>query len=226
MNDATRGGRGRGGQGGHEPRTRVRTRELRAMELAVLGWSQHQIAADLGISQAAVSKLLTRIEGRVLRELAETIERHKARQTLRLEHQYAEAMRAWEESKADTTRKRQRKTQGGAGGADATVAEVVVENQHGDPRYLEVARKALADVRKVWGLDAPHQLDVRAQNPYEGMTEDALRDELARQTRLLDAPSAEPSAAGAPAADNSTADPPAPASAPSRQKDTDDAKHK
>ena len=140
--------RGRGGQGGREPRMRIRTRELRAMELAVLGWPQHRIAVDLGISQAAVSKLLKRIEGRVLRELAETIERHKAGQTLRLEHQYAEAMRAWEESKADTTRKRQRKTHGGSGGAGATVAEVVVENQHGDPRYLEVARKALADVRK------------------------------------------------------------------------------
>ena len=212
MSDAARRRRGRGGQGGHEPRTRIRTRELRAMELAVLGWSQHQIAADLGISQAAVSKLLTRIEGRVLRELAETIERHKARQTLRLEHQYAEAMRAWEESKADTTRKRQRKTQGGAGGADATVAEVVVENQHGDPRYLEVARKALADVRKVWGLDAPHQLDVRAQNPYAGMTEDALRDELARQTQLLDA---------TPSADPITALP----SEPSAHKDSDHAHH-
>jgi hypothetical protein len=194
------------------------------MELAVLLWSQHQIAADLGISQAAVSKLLKRIETRVLRELAETVERQKARQTLRLEHQYAEAMRAWEESKVDTTRKRQRKTHGGSGGTDATVAEVVVENQHGDPRYLEVARKALADVRKVWGLDAPHQLDVRAQNPYDGMTEEALRDELARQSRLLDVPSAEPRTVGPPASDHATAMSPAPTSAPS-PKDTDDAEH-
>jgi predicted transcriptional regulator len=191
MSDRTRR-RGRGGQGGHEPRVRIRTRELRAIELAVLGWSQHQIATDLGISQAAVSKLLKRVEERILRELVDTIERHKARQTLRLEHHYAEAMRAWEESKADTTRKRQRKTQPGSGGAAATVAEVVVENQHGDPRYLEVARKALADVRKVWGLDAPQQVDLRAQNPYASMTEEALRDELTRLGRLLNAaPNAE-----------------------------------
>ena len=185
MSEMQRHRRGRGGQGGHEPRTRIRTREFRAIELAVLGWSQQQIATDLGISQAAVSKLLKRVEERILRELAEAIERQKARQTLRLEHQYAEAMRAWEQSKADATRKRQRKTQGGAGGSDSTVAEVVVQNQHGDPRYLEVARKALADVRKVWGLDAPHQLDVHAQNPYHGFTEDDLREELARQQRLL-----------------------------------------
>jgi hypothetical protein len=178
--------RGRGGQGGHEPRARIRTRELRALELATLGWSQHRIAADLGISQAAVSKLLRRVETRVLRELIDLVDRQKVRHTLRLEHLYAEAMGAWEQSKTDTTRRRQRKTEGGTGGASASVAEIVVENQHGDPRYLDEARKALADHRKLWGLDAPHQLDVRAtRDTYEGMTEEALREELARQTHLL-----------------------------------------
>lgn len=177
--------RGRGGQGGHEPRTRIRTRELRAMELAVLGWSQHHIAEDLGISQAAVSKLLKRIETRLFREMAETVGRQKARHALRLEHLFAEAMRSWNESKADSTRRRQRKTQSGQG-ADATVAELVVENQHGDPRYLDEARKALADHRKLWGLDAPQKVDLRAsQNPYDDMTEEALRAELARQAQLL-----------------------------------------
>jgi transcriptional regulator with XRE-family HTH domain len=156
------------------------------MELTVLGWSQHQIAADLGVSQAAVSKILNRVELRVLRELTARVERQKARQTLRLEHIFAEAIRAWDQSKADTTRRRQRKSEGGPGGAGATVAEIVVENQHGDPRYLEEARKALADHRKLWGLDAPQKIDMRARrNLYDGMTEDALRDELAKQTRLL-----------------------------------------
>ena len=46
------------------------------------------------------------------------------------------------------TRRRQRKTDGGPGGGAATIAEIVVENQHGDPRYLEEARKSLADHRK------------------------------------------------------------------------------
>jgi hypothetical protein len=188
MSGPRRRGRGRGGQGGHDPRARIRTRELRAMELAVLGWSQPHIAADLGISQAAVSKLLKRIETRLLRELAETVQRQKARQTLRLEHLFAEAMRAWNESKADTTRRRQRQTQGGDG-AGATIAELVVENQHGDPRYLDEARKALADQRKLWGLDAPQKVDFHAsRDPYEDMPEEALRAELARQTQLLGLP--------------------------------------
>jgi predicted transcriptional regulator len=186
MRVSPRGRRGRGGQDGHEPRARIRTRELRTMELTVLGWSQHQIAADLGVSQAAVSKILNRVERRVLRELTATVERQKARHTLRLEHIFTEAMRAWDQSKADTTRRRQRKSEGGAGGPGATVAEIVVENQHGDARYLEEARKALADHRKLWGLDAPQKVDLRAsRNPFEGMTEDALREELTKQSRLL-----------------------------------------
>ena len=86
MSATPRRRRGRGGQGGHESRARIRTRERRAMELTVIGWSQYQIAADLGISQAAVSKILKRAEIRVLRELTALVERHKARHTLRLEH--------------------------------------------------------------------------------------------------------------------------------------------
>ena len=178
--------RGRGGQQGHEPRARIRTRELRALELVVLGWSQHDIATELGVSQAAVSKMLRRAEAHVLRELTTVIEQQKARYTLRLEHVYREAVRAWEQSKTDTTRRRQRKTQPGSGGTSATIAEIVVENQHGDPRYLEAARKAMADLRKLWGVDAPQKLEVRGiRNPYDGLSEDALREELARQARLL-----------------------------------------
>ena len=54
-----RGRRGRGGQDGHDPRARIRARERRTMDLTVLGWSQQQIAADLGVTQAAVSKILS-----------------------------------------------------------------------------------------------------------------------------------------------------------------------
>ena len=133
----------------------------------------------------------------MLRELSETVDRQKARQTVRLEHLFAEAMRAWTESKADSTRRRQRK---GEGGAATNIAELTVETSHGDPRYLGEARQALADARKLWGLDAPQRVDFRAsQNPYDGMTEDDLRAELARQARLLTPIDAVPSPPAHPA---------------------------
>jgi len=179
--------RGRGGQGGHEPRARIRTRELRVLELDIQGMSQHDIAAEVGVSQAAVSKILKRVSLRLYGEQLETLDRQKVRHTLRLESLFREAMRAWEASKADATRKRQRKSEGGSGGSGATVAELVVENQHGDPRYLEQARKALADHRKLWGLDAPQQVDLRTpRNPFDDLSEEALREELQRQVGLLD----------------------------------------
>ena len=178
---------GRGGQGGREPRATVQARALRVLERSVAGLSQREIAAEEGMSQSAVSKILSRLEQRALEELVDRVERQKARQTLRLDYLYRESLRAWEASKADATRRVQKKTEPGSVGApSATVAQFVVETQHGDPRYLEVARKVLADQRRVWGLDAPQKLDVRAtEGPFDAMSDEALAEVLARQRQLL-----------------------------------------
>ena len=180
----------RGGKDGWEPPARIRARERRAMELAVLGSTQHEIAAELQISQPAVSKLLARADERALADLSSRVERQKVRQTQRLERVFAESMRAWERSKADTTRRRQRQsardgrgTNTGAG--NHTVAEVVVETKHGDPRYLETARKAMSDLRSIWGLDAPQQVDISRADPYASLTEAELMERIAEQDALL-----------------------------------------
>ena len=148
------------------------------MELSVQGWSQRRMAAELGISQPAVSKMLRRIDDRVLRELAEDGDRQKARQTNRLEHLYAEALGGWEQSKTDTTRRRQRKTEVGTNGGGTTIAELVVENRHGDPRF--------PDLRTLWGLDAPQKVDLRAsRTPFAELSDEALEEQLDEQRRLL-----------------------------------------
>ena len=180
--------KGRGGQQGWEPRPRIQAREQRAVALAIQGWTQHEIGADLRISQAAVSKILTRADARALPELAERVERQKVRQTQRLEHLYAELLRAWEQSKTDATRRRQRKSEPAGGGSERaqTIAELTVESQHGDPRYLEESRKVLADLRKLWGLDAPQRLDLRAtRSPWDGLTDAELVQRLTQQDALL-----------------------------------------
>ena len=103
-----------------------------------------------------------------------------------LDYLYREALQAWQNSKTDATRRVQRKTQSVTGAATATVVQLAVDTQHGDPRYLEVARKALADQRTLWGLDAPQKLDLRAsRHPFDTLTDEALTAELARQQRLL-----------------------------------------
>lgn len=180
--------RGRGGQGGHEPRVRILAREQRVLDLAVLGWRQHHIARELGISQAAVSKILKRVELRLARETEETKDRQRIRHSLKLDAIHAEAMAAFVASKADSTRRTQRKHLGSSGRGGETIAEIVSESQHGDPRCLEVARKALADQRKLWGANAPTSVELQTQpNPYAEMNDDELRaksDELERQLAL------------------------------------------
>lgn len=193
----------RGGKGGWEPPARIRARERRAVELAVLGSTQHEIAAELQISQAAVSKLLARADERALADLSSRVERQKVRQTQRLERVFAESMRAWERSKAGTTKRRQRQSArdgvgSNSGGGNHTVAEVVVETKHGDPRYLETARKAMGDLRSIWGLDAPQQVDISRADPYAGLTEAELIERIAEQDALLNGGSVAARAKGTP----------------------------
>ena len=76
----------------------------------------------------------------------------------------------------------------GGAGTGQTIAEVVVESEHGDPRYLDAARKALADLRKLWGMDAPQRVDVHATAPYATLSEAELLAVLAEQDALLGPP--------------------------------------
>jgi DNA-binding CsgD family transcriptional regulator len=181
---ARRHGKGRGGRGGHEPRRRVRLREAQVFEYVLAGRTQHQIAEALGISQPAVSKIVRRVEDRLLADLTCKAERQRARQTLRLEHLYGQAMQAWQDSKQEGLRRRQRKTEHGSG-TSSTVAELISENRHGDPRYLDEARKALTDLRKVWGVDAPERVSIDALTVFASMSDEALDQELTRQLRLV-----------------------------------------
>ena len=176
--------RAHGGKGGKEPRRRVRLREVQVLDRYVTGQSQDQIASALGVSQPAVSKILRRLEDRQLADLGVKRDRQRAQHTMHLRFLYAQAIGAWQASQEDGERRRQRQTTGGASGGAQTVAELVSENRHGDPRFLESARKILADVRALWGVDAPERVAV------EGRLAGALADgeldaELVRQIGLV-----------------------------------------
>lgn len=183
MSGTRKRGRARGGRDGAEPRARVRLRELQVMELTLEGRTQHEIARELGISQPAVCKILQRIEDRLLADVAWKVERHRARQTLRLEFIYGEAVRAWKASKQETLRKRQRQT--GAVGAGTTMAEITSENRHGDPRLLDEARRALQDLRTLWGIDAPERISIDATTHLASMSDEAVESELIQQLAIL-----------------------------------------
>ena len=131
-----------------QQRVAFRARELRALDLASQFKTQAEIGREIGISASGVCKMFQRIEGRLLAEIRDKAEARKAHQTLKLEHIAREGMRAWETSKLDAESE---KVSASDDGKQAT--ERTKRSQTGDPRYLDQARGALADIRKIWGLE-------------------------------------------------------------------------
>ena len=148
--------RARGGKCGAEPIVDILEREEQVIRLLAEGRSQHHIARELGISQAAVSKILGRVTARWRATNLERIHRERMLQLVRLNHVYREALAAWERSQHPMTRRRQRQRLGSTGASHGSDAEVISEESAGDPRYLEVARRTIAEsVRLLDGESGP-----------------------------------------------------------------------
>jgi len=159
----------RGGVGGFEPRPVIAARAHRAWELAVLGWSQREIAADLQVSQAAVSRMLRRTAEALAADDRDAHGRLRARLMARHEHVFKEALRGYERSQTERTRRRQRQVTGAEGRDQRTTIEADVVARDGDPRFLEQAGRALEREAQLFGLDggdARHR-EVAAYDPEE-----------------------------------------------------------
>ncbi len=118
----------------------------------------------MGVSQVAVSKILRAAEKRLWPEFVAHAELVKVRQTEQLEAIYDEAMQEWHRSKNDAERVttvtgRVKALEGGM--IDLPDQETrTVEGQTGNPALLEKALKAAADIRAIWGLNAPMRQEV------------------------------------------------------------------
>ncbi|HWE37967.1 MAG TPA: hypothetical protein VG406_15460 [Isosphaeraceae bacterium] len=154
-------------------------REERCWQLSVGGLGLKAIGERLGaeglgrLSVEGVRKALARAERRALAGLADRVAAEKVRQVDALELIYREAMAAWERSR-EPVRLARRKTveppavPPPAPGADGNLPQipppeaqrrvettVEMRGRAGDPRFLGEARAALADLRKLLGLDSP-----------------------------------------------------------------------
>lgn len=132
---------------GKVPREVTRQRETEAWRLRQGCWTEARIAAELGVSQQAVSKILARVAARVLKELDELVEAEKVIQLDQLHEIAHQAMRAWERSLEDGVTVKE--TAGVGGGIETTT-----KGQSGNPALLAQARGALADIRDLLGLNA------------------------------------------------------------------------
>ncbi len=134
----------------------VTERERRAWALRTQhGLSHQQIADELGVERSTVTKLLGRMNSRLHKTLEKELEQRKAEQTAQLEHIFAEAIGAWEESKPRAAVTRIDEELSGKGEA---VAELIVRGDRSG--FLKAAMQALGDARKIWGLDAPAKAEL------------------------------------------------------------------
>lgn len=139
----------RGGRGGSEPRTTIEWREREVVERRNKRHSQRQIADDLGISQAAVSKILRRVSRRWALEMKASLDQHRFEVVGVLGHHLREAMAGWERSYAPRVSKRQRKHPDGG-----VTSEVVIDESPGDPRFLQQVLSGLSQLAEVQGVDS------------------------------------------------------------------------
>jgi hypothetical protein len=140
-------------------------RRAAVWELRCNGLTQQEIADHVGASQSTVGNDLDWCHREVTDDIVEDVWRVKAEQLSRLELVFAEAMRAWYESKEDAIEFSSKAKplpassgQSGAGAVQPVEQNTRVIGQTGDPRYLSAAMKALADQREILGLDSPLKL--------------------------------------------------------------------
>lgn len=184
-----------------EKREVVLQREVNVWELRQKGWSQVRIAAHLELDQSTVSKILKRVSERALSELGDEVVNTKLTQVRVLEHIADEALQAWEASKQNNRIVTQKVVRPGEGakGLDGqppqpSPTEVTqrVEDKDGDPRYLETAMKALADVRKILGADAPvgthMDLTLHRGSDVRDLTDEQLAQLATRQALTAPTP--------------------------------------
>jgi hypothetical protein len=170
-------------------RAKARQLETTAWALYCDGHSMAEIAAQHHVTRQAVHKAIKRAVARAMDGLTGNIREQKAAQVARLERIAELAMESYRKSCREATKKTHRsRTRGAAKSFDEAV--VTTTEQAGDPRFLDQARGALADIRKILGMDAPTRVSVTepdrplADVPTEDLWAelDALRAQLAPKT--------------------------------------------
>lgn len=183
---------------------RTRQREERAWQLNAEGHSHRAIARRLAeeglgaVSQQAVSKMIRRVEVRALARMSQQVEGRKALQSARLEVVFCEAMAGWRRSQEDAKAARRKTVAAsapevdddgepirGTGRPGRNEEVLELRGQVGDSAFLKTALQALADDRKLWGLDAPARRELSGPGGQPVQIADATPDTVARRMARL-----------------------------------------
>lgn len=127
-------------------------RRQRVADLFLQGFTQLEIAEQLGVSRALVCQDIKRISDEWRQSAVVDFERARFLELKEIDRIRHEAWKAWERSQKPS----QSADIAGEGGAGTTRKRI--RNQYGDPRFLMVVHKCVATRRALLGLDAPTKI--------------------------------------------------------------------
>jgi DNA-binding CsgD family transcriptional regulator len=155
--------------------------EERAYKLRLRGRPVVEIAAELGVSDRQVRTYLRRVEDRMKADLvARDGEAGVLKQFAVLNLVLEEALDAWERSKNPSVTRSASREKDAEGNTTKTRVSETVEEQIGNPAYLDAAMKALRAIRDLLGLDAPTVKRIILQEGSEEDSELLALDELSK----------------------------------------------
>lgn len=121
--------------------------------LYLRGWLQKDIAIELNLSEATVSRDLAAITTALEESAKEDLKVAKARELAKLNHMEHELWLAWEQSKQPS-----RTTEKAAGEGQVARAKIKEKQQTGDPRYMEQIRACVELRTRILGILAPTKI--------------------------------------------------------------------
>lgn len=171
----TRAGRGRGGGAKHKHPTpwEPSPEHMEWFSLYSKGEHSHRdIAEKVGVTRQAVSHAIKEISKWLVPKFMDGIREIRSQHTEHLMHIFHEAMRAWSKSKEVEVVEMDRVSN------DDNVHQITKKQPTGNAGYLTEARAALAEIRKIWGADAPQQIEV-AEGRVAGLSrEQAVKNRI------------------------------------------------
>lgn len=172
----------------------TREREREAWRMRVQDLMTHdEIAAKLNVDRSTVGKMLKRMRTKFEGTTQEEVEQFRMEQLETLQMMAAEALNAWRRSLQSEKSVTKKKGSGGeddegsGGGRGGEVTITNVRDSDGDPRFLAEARAAMADIRKIMGVDAPMKTEstVTGSGPGGAILTQELSKLTVEQLRAL-----------------------------------------
>lgn len=149
-------------------RTKTSAKERRVIvaDMYLTGYSQPQIAEELGISQPTVSRDLTAIRKQWQREAVDSFDIVQKRELARIDKIESEAWEAWRRSigisrSETTTVEGGTPDKKGVVSAKSTKKVVRTDNLVGDPRFLDQVKWCIEQRLKIYGVYQAAKLEIQ-----------------------------------------------------------------